>query len=105
MYVLVEFMRQSSSGRGNVASAALSVPVVGHRLRGAARSVVRVVKSAVVKAATPHRAALANLKDIPLTVLGIASVDFAAFHYIHMIGWLVTGVSLVVLEHLIADES
>lgn len=88
-----------------MAALAPSVPVVGRRLRGAARSVLRVAKAAVVKAATPHRAALANLKAIPLTVLGAVCVDFAAFHYIHMIGWVVTGVSLVVLEHLIADES
>lgn len=80
------------------------VHVVGHRLRGAARSAVRVTKSVVVKAVTPHRAALANLRAIPLTVAGTGSVDFAAFHYIHMIGWAVLGVSLVVLEHLIADE-
>lgn len=82
-----------------------SVPVVGHRLRGAARSVLRAVKAAAVKVASPHRAALANLKDMPLTLAGAACVDFAAFHYIHMIGWVVTGVSLVVLEHAIADES
>lgn len=57
-----------------------------------------------MRAVTPHRAALANLKDMPLTVLGTGSVDFAAFHYVHMIGWLVTGVSLFVVEHVIADE-
>ena len=52
----------------------------------------------------PHRAALANLLHMPLTVAGVACADFAAFHYIHMIGWAVTAVSLIVLEHLIADE-
>ena len=55
-------------------------------------------------AVRPHKAALANLKDMPLTVLGVAGVDFAAFHYVHMIGWLVTGISLIVVEHIIADE-
>lgn len=42
---------------------------------------------------------------MPLTVLGISAVDFASFHYVHMIGWLVTGLSLIAVEHLIADEA
>lgn len=62
------------------------------------------IRSAAVRAVSPHKAALANLASIPLTVAGAGCVDFAAFHYIHMIGWAVTGISLVVVEHLIADE-
>lgn len=87
-----------------MASLALSVPVVGHRLRGAARSALRAFKAAVTGALTPHRAALANLRAIPLTAAGAACIDFSAFHYVHMIGWLVTGVTAIALEHLIADE-
>jgi hypothetical protein len=52
----------------------------------------------------PHRAAIANLRAIPLTVAGALCIDFAAFHVAHGWGWLVTGLSLVLLEHLIADE-
>ena len=52
----------------------------------------------------PHKASLARLADIPLTVAGGACFDFAAFHWAHSWGWLVTGLSLVVLEHLIADD-
>ena len=70
-------------------------------LAASAGSAVRFVTKAAVK---PHRAALANLLHMPLTVAGVACADFAAFHYIHMIGWAVTAVSLIVLEHLIADE-
>ena len=47
---------------------------------------------------------IANLKAIPLTVAGTACMDFAAFHIAHGWGWLATGVSLVIIEHLIADE-
>lgn len=56
------------------------------------------------KLVTPHKAVLRNLGDIPLTVAGIAGVDFAAFHWAHSWGWLVTGLSLMYAEHLIADE-
>lgn len=47
---------------------------------------------------------LRALADSPMTVLGTAGIDFAAFHISHGVGWLVTGISLVVLEYLIAPE-
>lgn len=52
----------------------------------------------------PHRTVLSNLRQIPLTVAGFACIDFAAFHLPHGWGWLVTGLSFILLEHLIADE-
>jgi hypothetical protein len=55
-------------------------------------------------AVTPHKAALRRLAEMPLTAAAVPCVDFAAFHIAHGWGWLVTGLSLVVLEHLIADE-
>ena len=75
------------------------------RVRVAALLAVIGVTLATVagNAVSPHKASLARLADIPLTVLGVAAIDFASFHYVHMIGWLMTGVSLVILEHLIAD--
>lgn len=51
----------------------------------------------------PHTASLRRLADMPLSVLGTGSIDFAAFHWAHSWGWLVTGLSLWLLEHLIAD--
>ena len=57
-----------------------------------------------MRALTPHKAALGNLASMPLTAAGAACIDFAAWHISHGVGWLVMGVSLVVLEHLIADE-
>ena len=53
---------------------------------------------------TQHKASVKRLSEIPLTVTGIAFIDFAAFHVAHGLGWLVTGISLLILEHLIADE-
>lgn len=62
------------------------------------------MKAGALKAITPHKAALGNLAHMPLTVAGAGCIDFAAFHLAHGWGWLVTGISLVLLEQAIADE-
>ena len=74
------------------------------RLRGLAASAGSAVRFVTKAAVKPHRAALANLLHMPLTVAGVSVIDFAAFHISHGWGFLATGVSLIVLEHLIADE-
>lgn len=74
------------------------------RLRGLAVTAASAARAVTVMAVKPHKAALANLKAIPLTVAGTASIDFAAFHIAHGWGFLITGVSLIILEHIIADE-
>lgn len=51
----------------------------------------------------PHKNSLRNLASIPLTAAGTGFIDFAAFHISHGWGWLVTGISLVIVEHIIAD--
>lgn len=53
---------------------------------------------------SPHRAALSNLVSIPLTTFGLACIDTGVFYANGVAGWIVTGLSLIVLEHLIADE-
>ena len=53
---------------------------------------------------SPHRAALSNLVSIPLTTFGLAAIDVGVFYASTIAGWIVTGISLIVLEHLIADE-
>ena len=73
-----------------------ALPRVARRLRDLARAGA----SAVV---APHKASLRRLADIPLSVAGTAGIDFAAFHISHGWGFLVTGASLFVLEHMIAD--
>ena len=75
------------------------------RARRAVAAAIGVVQSVAIGAITPHKAALGRLADIPLTVAGIGCIDFAAFHIAHGWGWLVTGASLILLEHLIADDS
>lgn len=81
------------------ASAVPRRPRAARRLAG-----VRGLVDRLGGALAPHRAALARLRDMPLTVAGAVCVDFAAFHYVHAIGWLVTGVSLMLIERIIADE-
>jgi len=76
----------------------------GSRIAAVASATKSAVVGTVVRAITPHKAALTNLKAIPLTVVGTGCIDFAAFHLAHGWGWLVTGISCVVVEHLIADE-
>jgi hypothetical protein len=52
----------------------------------------------------PHKASLASLWSIPLTVLGIGAIDTGVFLASAVAGWIVLGLSLVLLEHMIADE-
>lgn len=79
-------------------------PIAGPAARRIGSFVSRVLLSAIRVAAAPHKASLARLWDIPLTVTGAGFVDFAAFHVAHGLGWLVTGLSLVVVEHLVSDS-
>lgn len=53
----------------------------------------------------PHQASIANLWNVPFTVAGLGCADYAAFHVSAGLGWLVTGASLVLIEHLIADDT
>lgn len=80
-----------------------SVPGISH-VRRALAAALGVVASVAIGAVAPHKASLARLADIPLTVAGTGIIDFAAFHISHGWGFLVTGLSLVLLEHLIADD-
>jgi len=56
------------------------------------------------KVIEPHRAALRNLASIPLTVLGAGCVDVGIFTANSVAGWICTGLSLILVEHVIADE-
>lgn len=79
-------------------------PRTGPAARRIGSLVAGVLLAAVRVVAAPHKASLARLWDMPLTVIGTGLVDFAAFHVAHGWGWLVTGVSLAVVEHLISDD-
>lgn len=62
-----------------------------------------VVTSGACRAAAPHKAALGRLWEMPLTLIGIGCVDYAAFLTDQPLGWLVTGLSAMGVEFLIAD--
>lgn len=66
---------------------------------------LRKLTAAASRAAAAARPAAVNLVSAPLFAGGLACLDFAAFHLGHGWGWAATGVSLIVLEHVIADEA
>lgn len=74
--------------------------VMAARLKAAGTAVGRFAQRAV----KPHKLAVANLANMPLFLAGTGMVDFAAFHAGHGVGWLVTGLSLILIEHMAADE-
>lgn len=94
--------------------AAVTAPSVGSPLAGRApsrRTAKAWLKDRLRKpldvAATlvkPARPALANLASIPLHVAGLGCIDAAAFVGNDIAGLVVTGLSLIWLEHVIADE-
>lgn len=68
---------------------------IGQLLHGAGATAAALMK--------PHRASLARLADIPLTAAGVALSDVGVFRAAAVAGFIVTGLSLVLVEHLIAD--
>lgn len=86
--------------------AAVGIPALPSRkpvLPRAARKLRDLARAGAAAVVAPHKASLRRLADIPLSVAGTAGIDFAAWHLGHGWGWLVTGASLFVLEHMIAD--
>jgi len=53
----------------------------------------------------PGRAALASVASVPLTTIGLACIDYGVFLASQVAGFIVTGISLILLEHVIADEA
>ena len=74
------------------------------RIRDLRARVASSISRVARKMYAPHKGAIENLMSVPLTVLGTASIDFAAFHISHGWGWLILGVSLIILEAIIANE-
>lgn len=71
--------------------------------------VASVVLTAVVagakRLASPRSASLANLRKMPFTVAGLGCIDMGVFTASTVAGWIVTGLSLMLLEYMIADET
>ncbi len=65
----------------------------------------RAMAASKKKLSAPHRVFLRRLGEIPLTVGGLGCIDTGVFQASSTAGWIVTGLSLILLEHLIADES
>jgi hypothetical protein len=65
---------------------------------------VLVLASAVTLLFAQHKASLKRLTEMPLTVLGTGAIDFAGFHLAHGWGWLLLGVSLLIVERMISDS-
>jgi hypothetical protein len=88
--------------------AAIPVPAANNAARARWHSHFRRLRSLGVRIASaalnPHKASLLRLADMPLAVIGTGCIDFSAFHVTHALGWLVTGGSLWLVEHLIADD-
>jgi hypothetical protein len=78
------------------------------RSQGALRRKLAVLRRSVFSRAaqviTPARPVLRNLAKIPFTVAAFAVGDAGAFIELHGFGYLITAMSLFLLEHMIADE-
>jgi len=86
-----------------VSSAALAPAHAGQSLRSRIRAAAR-LRAVAARISTPVLPVLSNLASIPLTVAGLGCVDAAAFVGNTIAGLVVTGLSLIALEYLIADE-
>lgn len=74
------------------------------RTRAAFAALRRGTSVTLTAATAPHKAALRRLLEMPLTVVATGFVDTAAWAAPHWVGWLVTGLSLLAIEHLISDD-
>lgn len=82
----------------------LDVPRRDNRVTAFFTSLAGTLTLLGARAIAPHKASLRNLMDIPLTVIGLGCVDTGVFQWSTAVGWVVTGLSLVLLEHMIADD-
>lgn len=74
------------------------------RSRAAFAALRRGVVVTTTAVLAPHRAVPRRLLEMPLTLTALGFVDTAAWQAPHWVGWLVTGFSLLVVEHLISDD-
>jgi hypothetical protein len=62
------------------------------------------LRRSLARLAAPAAAPLTRLAQMPLTLAGIGCIDAAAFVGDTIAGLVVTGLSLIGLEYLIADD-
>ena len=58
----------------------------------------------VVHATISTRAVFSNLLQIPFTCIGMICINVGFFHIIHEWGWVTSGITLIILEAMIADK-
>lgn len=87
-----------------MSSAALAPAHAGQSLRSRVRDAAARLRAAAGRRSAPALPVLHNLAQIPMTVAGIGCIDAAAFVGNTIAGLVVTGLSLIGLEYLIADE-
>lgn len=75
------------------------------RMSVVASVVLTAVVAGMKRLASPRSASVANLRKMPFTVAGFSCIDTGVFTASTVAGWIVTGLSLIVLEYMIADES
>lgn len=85
--------------------ASVSIPVGDMRLRQRALKLLSVITATAVIVANPPKAIISKLLEIPFTVAGLASIDFAIFHVGHGWGWLAIGMSLMFAEYIVSDNT
>lgn len=68
------------------------------------RRAVRDVSNRIGRRLRPVRVPLRNLASCPLFTVGVLVFDYGVYQWSHRVGWMVGGVSLMILEHVIADE-
>jgi hypothetical protein len=83
--------------------AVADIPAPGAWRRTGSRLVTSLA-AAAGKILSPHRASLAVLLSIPLTLAGAGCIDAAAFAGNTIAGLVVTGISLMWLESVIAAD-
>jgi hypothetical protein len=66
--------------------------------------VLAALTTAFVSAATESKAVLSKLFQIPFTCIGLICINIGFFEKIGTWGWITSGISMIILEAMIADK-
>lgn len=69
------------------------------------RAIGRSAVSAAARAITPAKPVLKNAAQIPLTLAGLGCVDAAFYRWALIPGLLATGITLILVEHMLSTEA
>lgn len=88
---------------GGVSAIGITTAASGGQTAGV-RRYAAAARRALARATAPVTHLAVKLAEIPLTVAGIGCIDAAAFVGDTIAGLVVTGLGLMALEYVIADE-